>query len=61
MDNDAIILRSVKNASKCLKLNDGAVFLLGRNRESQITDTRCSRTQCKVIFIILIIDSLNLK
>ncbi|XP_065210955.1 uncharacterized protein F21D5.5-like [Planococcus citri] len=46
--NNSVTLRSVQNGSKCIKLNDGSVFQLGRNHDTQITDTRCSRVQLLV-------------
>ncbi|XP_065205524.1 uncharacterized protein F21D5.5-like [Planococcus citri] len=47
-DNNSITLRSVQNGSKCIKLHDGSVYLLGRSRDTQITDPRCSRVQLLV-------------
>lgn len=48
-DNSELLLRDICDDSKIFKLNDGCVFPIGRNRETKILDTRCSRVQCKEI------------
>lgn len=47
-DSVNILLRDVCDTNKFFKLSDGKTLALGRNPETQILDTRCSRVQCKV-------------
>lgn len=47
-DSVSILLRDICDSNKVFKLSDGATLALGRNPETQILDTRCSRVQCKV-------------
>lgn len=44
-----LVLRDICDDSKIFKLYDGSIFPVGRNKETRILDTRCSRVQCKEI------------